>query len=62
MMSQSPFLAFRLGKSELGRSFTIGSVCELSSHITTKHHFMLFYHGRECANADESKNLTSTVP
>ena len=54
-MSQSSSLALRLGKSALGKSLTIGSVCELCSNITMKHHLMLFKHGQECANADKSK-------
>ena len=40
---------FSRSKSEQGKSLTIGSVFELCSNITMKHHFLLFNHGCEFA-------------
>ena len=55
MISQPSVLALWLGKSELGKYSTIGSVCEWCSDITMEHNSMLSNHGNECANADKSK-------
>ena len=62
MRSQSPFLALGLGKSELGKSLTIVSLCEWCSNITMKHHFVLSNHGKECADAYKSRNSNFSGP
>ena len=62
MTSQSPFLAPCLGKSELGKSVIIGSICECCSNITMKHHVMPINYGKECVDADKSKHLNIPVP
>ena len=61
-MSQDPFLALRRGKSGLGKSLTIGSVCDWCSDIAMEHSSMLSNNGKECANADKSKILNFSVP
>ena len=62
MTSQPPFLALWLGKTELDKSITIGSVCKWGSDITMEHHFILSNHDKECASADKNKNLNFSVP
>ena len=62
MTSQPPFLALWLGESELGKSLTIGSVCDWGSDITNEHNSILSKHGKECVNADKSKSMNFSVP